>query len=71
MATHESRIRWNTPKRRDRVKYEGPRIVADVEALFTCTNHQTYDTDVDFCDVTSIFGDGCGAGGFVAGAGLF
>jgi len=32
---------------------------------------QIYDIDVGFSDVTCIRGDGCGAGGFVAGAGLF
>jgi hypothetical protein len=65
-----SRISWNASKRRQRIKYEGPRIVADVEALFL-DQKSTYDIDVGFSDVTCIRGDGCGAGGFVAGAGLF
>jgi len=32
---------------------------------------QTYEVDGDAVDVTCIFGAGCGAGGFVAGAGPF
>ena len=48
---------------------KGPASLAMSRPLFFRV--QTYDIDVGFSDVTCIRGDGCGAGGFVAGAGLF
>jgi hypothetical protein len=70
MAIHEARSAGTHLSAETGSNTKGPASLP-MSRPFFFTKLQTYDIDVGFSDVTCIRGDGCGAGGFVAGAGLF